>query len=318
MMAINEITDADIREYILGKSPAEKAERLDELSFFDEYSGRIGAVERELIDGYVTENLSRDERSAFEANYLTSSIRRERVRFAETLSKYLAEPHPATIQIPEKSSFFDLLRQRFFVLQFGAAAVVLLLMGTFAWIVFRDRSPSEIAQNSPTGPISQIPSVADDREPEAAPVESPTAGDAAPVVEPRLIPDRPVTVRTPRPSKPKETPTNLAIFVLTPALRSSSFQTIDIPPGTVSAEFRLRLETEDSGPVTVEVLDMRTGSRIWSSQKVSPRKGKSGSTASIRVPARAVKAGEYQITLSQPAMNNELEKVGDYFFRVAP
>jgi hypothetical protein len=70
MMAINEITDAEIREYILGKSPAEMAERLDELSFSDEYSELIGAVERELIDCYVSKSLNPDERLAFESNYL--------------------------------------------------------------------------------------------------------------------------------------------------------------------------------------------------------------------------------------------------------
>ena len=318
MMAINEITDADIREYILGKSSAEKTEQLDELSFFDEYSDRISAAERELVDEYVNKSLSAAETLAFESHYLTSGIRRERVRFAGTLAKYSAELQPATVRKTEKASFFDLLRQRFFVLQLGAAAIVLILISIFAWVIFRDRSPAEIAQNSPTDPIAQVPSASDDGEPDPPPLQSSTAGNAAPVVEPRVIPDRPVTVPTPRPSRPKERPTNLAIFVLTPALRSASFQTIDIPSGNSSAEFRLRLETEDSGPIAAEIVDVRTQSKVWSSQKVTNQKGRSGSTASIQVPTRALKAGEYRITLSRATEDNGPEKVGDYFFRVAP
>jgi hypothetical protein len=317
MMAINEITDAEIREYILGKGPAEKAERLDELSFFDEYTERIGAMERELVDDYVSENLNPGERLAFESHYLSSPIRRERVRFASALAKYSDEPHPAAGQISEKASIFDLFRQRFFVLQLGAAALLLVLIGTFAWVVFRERTP-EIAQNAPADPVQPAPSVPENTIPPSSPAESPTAADAAPVIAPRVIPERPVISSTPRPSKPKEAPPSLATFVLTPALRSPSFQTIEIPSGANTAEFRLLLEVEDADPIAAEVVDMRTQSRIWSSQKVSPRKGRSGSTASIQVPAQAFKAGEYRITLSRSTKDKDPEKIGDYFFRVSP
>ncbi len=317
MMAINEITDADIREYLLGKSSAEKAERLDELSFSDEYSELIGAVERELIDCYVSKGLTPDERLAFESNYLTSPIRREKVRFAEALERYSGELHPATVQTQEKASFFDLFRQRFFVMQFGAAAILLLLIGTFAWSIFRGRSP-EIAQIAPADSISQTASNTGNAEPQTAPAESAAVPDAGPVVDPVTPPSRPVIVPTPRPAKPKETPSGLAIFVLTPALRSSSYQTIVIPSRTITAEFQLRLETEDLGPVAAEIVNVRTQSRIWSSHRVSTRKGTSGSTANIRVPAQAFNAGEYRITLSRSTKEDGPEKVGDYFFRVAP
>ena len=318
-MAINKISDAEIREYILGQSRDDKKERLDELSFFDEYSERFGAVEREIIDDYLTGNLSSDEKLAFESHYLSSPSRREKLDFARALAAYTKQQSPVVQVTSNEGSIFEVFRAWRLTFQFGAVALVILL-GIAGWLAFRISPPAEIAQSSSTDldPYEHANTVLVTP---TAPLPSPTATMApaeTPANENQAIRPRPVVNATPRPRKPIERGTSVASFLLAPALRSSSFQELKMPTGTATAELRLQLETEEAGPVSVEIVDLRGRSRVWPVQKLSPRKGGAGSVVSFRIPARVLGPGEYQISVSRSETDYGPEKIGDYFFRVAP
>ena len=315
-MALNEITDADIREYILGQSPPDKSDRLDELSFDDEHSGRIGAVEREIIDDYVRGGLDPDERSAFESNYLSSPLRRERVQFSRDFAKFADRSKPVAEPTPAKQSIFDIFRQRMFVLQFGAVAM-LLIVGAAAWLALRD-APPNVALNEPIDEAS--PGTGTEYLQSPTP-EPPVAHNVdVPHTSPSNVtetPKRPTTAPTPAPEQKAEPP-RLVAFVLTPALRSSSFQQVKVPSGVTTVELQLRLETDGSGPLAAEVIDLREGKSVWSGKNVSARSGRDGSIASIRIPVRVLKMGEHQVSISQTTKDGKSEKIGDYFFKIAP
>jgi hypothetical protein len=81
----NELTPADrhMVSYLLGLLPENEAERLDEASVVDgEVASRLRGIEDDLIDAYVTETLDQNTRDHFEAFYLKSPRRREKVTFA--------------------------------------------------------------------------------------------------------------------------------------------------------------------------------------------------------------------------------------------
>jgi hypothetical protein len=70
-------------EYLLGALPPGETERLDELSVTDdEFAERLQAVENDLVDAYVRGELTGQMLSHFQAFYLASPRRREKVQFA--------------------------------------------------------------------------------------------------------------------------------------------------------------------------------------------------------------------------------------------
>jgi len=78
------ISDEKLVNYLLGLLPEDEAECLDEASIVDDdVAAQLCAVENDLVDAYVMETLDHDTRARFESCYLTSSRRREKVKFAK-------------------------------------------------------------------------------------------------------------------------------------------------------------------------------------------------------------------------------------------
>src|SRR5215204_2182861 len=128
-MAINDFSDADIREYLLGQADPEMTEQLDEHSFTDECAERIGTVEHDLIDEYLAGSLPTGETRPFESHYLSSPLRREKVEFARTLAKYAERSRPITAAGRDAGgSFWDGLRNWRMAFQFGMVVGGLLLV----------------------------------------------------------------------------------------------------------------------------------------------------------------------------------------------
>ncbi len=80
-----------LMQYLLGGLSEMQVEEFDELSIIDdEFASQLGEVENDLIDAYVQGTLSGQERAQFEARYLTSPRRREKVKFAQSLQTFAA------------------------------------------------------------------------------------------------------------------------------------------------------------------------------------------------------------------------------------
>jgi hypothetical protein len=78
-----------VTQYLLGALPEEEAERLDELCFTDDrFAEALSAAENELVDAYVRGELAGADLARFKSYYLASSLRREKVEFAEALFLY--------------------------------------------------------------------------------------------------------------------------------------------------------------------------------------------------------------------------------------
>jgi hypothetical protein len=77
--------DGLVTGYLLGFLSPEEMERCDERSIADEeFAWRLSAVENDLVDAYVRDELSGETLDRFRSAYLASPRGREKVAFAET------------------------------------------------------------------------------------------------------------------------------------------------------------------------------------------------------------------------------------------
>jgi len=79
-----------MRQYLLGKLPPERLTPLEErlLSNGDFYE-QLLMTEDDLVDDYLADRLSGPERERFEAHFMISPERRQKVRFGKALRRYI-------------------------------------------------------------------------------------------------------------------------------------------------------------------------------------------------------------------------------------
>lgn len=91
-MAIGPPSDAALVRYLLGQAEREDEERFDQLSVIDAaFAERLRAIEHDLADAYVREELSPSDRERWKARYLASQHGRDDLALAEALAARDAE-----------------------------------------------------------------------------------------------------------------------------------------------------------------------------------------------------------------------------------
>lgn len=91
-MLTNEKAQEDLRLWLLGLLPEEESRSLEERLITDsELYGELFIVEEELIDAYIADRLSDDERAAFESYFMNSPERQEQFRIANALRVYIGD-----------------------------------------------------------------------------------------------------------------------------------------------------------------------------------------------------------------------------------
>ncbi|HKG79712.1 MAG TPA: hypothetical protein VKA78_09845, partial [Pyrinomonadaceae bacterium] len=95
-MAAEPNSERVIARYLLGELPEEQQVEIEDRAFADkDYLASITAVENDLIDEYVREELSETDRRKFENRFLASTERRKRVEFARALANMAFEAKAA-------------------------------------------------------------------------------------------------------------------------------------------------------------------------------------------------------------------------------
>jgi hypothetical protein len=149
----NHVEDQAVVQYLLGAAPQEQTELLDRLSVCDDdFARRLAAVEDDLVDAYVRGELPGDTLERFRSFYLSSPLRREKVRFAEALLPLADRPAPVAV-VPARRftiSFPRLL----------AAAACLVLAAGLYWTFVSSRPAPRVQPNlavAPQAPVSPAP-----------------------------------------------------------------------------------------------------------------------------------------------------------------
>lgn len=143
------MTDERIIAYLLEELPEEDSKRFEEECFAQEsWPDQLSLVEDDLIDGYLRNDLTPEQRRRFEQNYLTTPARQERVRAAAVLMRYADECKAGdrpTVVPPSPQGWLERLRAFWrgqgLAPRFAAALVVSVVVCGALWLLLSDRRP---------------------------------------------------------------------------------------------------------------------------------------------------------------------------------
>ena len=156
-----ETTQEKIRDYLLGRMPEEELAALDELLVTDgQFYEELLIVEDELIDEYLSNELSPDERKSFETYFLLTPQRREQLHFANTFHNYLIskesesesdhsaeefQTHSADVPKPppKKAWYSSFLPIKNPALAYSFMAAMVLIVVGLSWLALRNPATPE-------------------------------------------------------------------------------------------------------------------------------------------------------------------------------
>jgi len=309
-------SDKLIVRYLLGELPEEQQIEIEDRAFQDkEYLAAITAVENDLIDEYVREELSETERRKFEARFLASAERRKRVEFAKALAKVTAkEAVPKRAEVtPAASSWRDSLEAFIRGLnpvgKFAFAAIVLLMLLGGAWLVtetlrLRSQNERQAAQQQQEAERRPSEEVTAQVSPEKQQPER--SGEASP--QPGETPDGTHPARKPV----------IASLTLLPGVSRGGGEKPKLVLPENAQLVRLQIGIDPEEPYKSFTAELRTaaGHQIWTRGNLPARERRGGRAVPLTLPANLLKPGEYELKLSGVAQGGRTEDVGFYYFDV--
>ncbi len=329
MREMEAINEQQVRRFLLGdRSEEERAETEERFFKEDPFYRQILAVQEELADDYVRNNLSLTERAQFKKYFLQSSLRRERVKFATAFDKALERNRsqreiPIVTQTPWQSliSFFNPINSR---LAAGAVAASLLLVAGTIWLVIEYRRLSHEVQVASLDQKSLLEralnrEVEGEQREEALEKEIAALRAAGKQMETEIqqkqneLEELKRIRRSERPSDSR--PSALAAFILTPGLTRGvdEPEKLIIPPATRTIHLQLDRETDDDYKSYVVEVRTTRGNMIWGRSGLKMQRTGYGFAVFVSIPRELLSPGEYELVL-KGAAPNRLEAVGYYYF----
>lgn len=342
--------------YLLGSLPEADAERFDELSFTDDdFANALKNAENDLTDKYVRGELSGATLERFQAHYLASPLRRQKVEFAEALQTHTAKhfaPAKENSTIAEtksKRTFGETLAGMFTIprpsLQWGfaLAALALVFFGGWLWQE-NSRLRTEISQANENrekllnreselaGREKQLQDEVANQRVAGADTEK----ELAQIREERAQLEQQLKKQTQEKQRltdqqkfneqqrvaqntpPKNSPLGgIAAFILAPSLRGGSrIQTVSIPARTATVAAALELEADEYTTYRAILQNPADNRILWQSGVLKSKTVGGNKRLSVGFPAKLLKSEIYSIEVSGISADGEAEIISDYSFRV--
>jgi hypothetical protein len=277
MTAISE--SARARRYLLGEASEEECAVLEQ-EYFErqEVLDRIAAAEDELIEDYLAGQLTTADRARFERSYLSAPQHRVRV---ETVRRLIEQGARASMVGPQRMPAAWPKRIMRSGPWLALAASILVVASVAFWMLPFGGPPADVARNRTTQPAPAPP-------PERA---------------------------TPAPST---IPSVFALAVSPVAVRGASDSPAAvIPAGTDLVAIRLQRDGENRN-ITARRASIHTvgGREAWQGPVAAAPEALPGVAASIEVPAAAIPADDYLITLFGSDQRGVETEWAQYFLRV--
>ena len=327
--------EAILRRFLLGELDAEQQAEVEERLFTDaDFFNLYRAAEDELTDEYLYGDLEPGERERFETAFLTTPERRESLRAAAALQKYILN-HAADSPVAETAvgeswprrwitSAGSLLRARRPALQFSLAAVALLLLtaGTLVFIrssLWRS-APAPIARReepSPTPPqLAQTPT--DTESP-----QSQNNNDSGPLVTPSPSQgdkSKPAE-EGPKPPPHVRRASSLVYAILLPpsgqVRGGGDAYKVTLPARSTFVDLQLPLIEEGGRRSYQATLETDEGKRIKTWTGLTAVESKHGQSVVVRVTQKLLGQQTYRINLKGASPDGTLQIVNTFRFQVA-
>ncbi len=327
-MAIEPNNETLIARYLLGELPEEQQVEIEDRAFQDkDYLASITAVENDLIDEYVRNELSETDRRKFEDRFLASAERRKRVEFAKALTRIVPEyafkqktalAPPAVSWRESLEAFFRSLNP---VAKFAMAAVILLVLVGGAWLVtetLRLRSQfttlqaeNQSRQNERQALEQQVELQRRRNEELAARLnEEKQQREQSDESLRQLSETRDATSPPARPV--------VASLTLLPGISRGAGDKPTLALTSDARLVRLQIGVEPEEQYKSFAVDLRTvaGQRIWNRENLTARNRGGARAIGLTLPATVLKPGEYELSLRGVTEGGRSEDVGFYYFNV--
>lgn len=309
-----------IARYLLGDLPEEEQVAIEDRAFSDqEYLALVTAVENDLIDEYVRQELSATERQQFETRFLASTERRQRVEFAKALARV---PEQTVVSERAKWSWRDSLYALISGLnpaaKFAAVAVMLLLLVGGAWLLtatlrLRSQLTQLQAQSEELQKELQQQIEAERRRSEqlnAGLREEKQQREQTEESLRQLSETGDASTPPPRPV--------IASLTLLPGLSRGGNDKSSLILADDTRLVRLQIGIDPDEPYKAFSVELRTaaGRQVWTRENLSARTRGRARAVSLTLPAAALKPGDYELRLSGRPEGGGSEDIGFYYFDV--
>ncbi len=270
--------------------------------------------EHNLLEAYLAERLSAEERAAVEAHYFSCEICLERLEtaegFREGMRRVAAEDLAQAVAVRAQLGFLAGLaalsrRQRLAL----AGALLLVAALPAGWLLERNRRLEHQLAEAADGAEEQRRAL----EARLLSLEQAGADDRQRLTE-ELARERQAHATTPELTAPQ---INVPLFVLA-AVRSDEsagrepVNQLPLSSGTTSVILAAELATVDF-PAYRAHLRTADGREVWQAQGLEPD---SRDTLVLLLPAAMLQPGTYRLTVEGAQTNNKVSPVAAYEFRV--
>lgn len=308
------IQEKKLMHYLLGElSEAERAE-LEDLYLVDQdFFDRLLAAEDDLIDDYVQGRLSKKESRLFEENFLTSPERRDRVRAARALSRFVEANQVARAKASLPARMLSYFKVGSTAMRFAvSAAMLVLVVGVAAMWIELGRMRSQLGEVQ-SGQIAQL------RREDSLKQELDEQKRTSKQLDEQLRSERSERGRLQQEvAKLREPHAEVFSEVLgfgvierpRGGFPEESRKTIVVPKRAELVRLRLDL-LKDEYPGYLVILENEAGQEVWRAA-VSASKSAKGAAVVIRIPSRVLEGGKYNLVLSGSNEAKTFETISDY------
>ena len=333
-----------LRSYLLGALPEADTETCDELSFTDDtFVTRLQAVEDDLIDSYLQNELSGSERAQFQSYYLASPRRQEKVKFAQSLQSFakrqvlapaasFAPAEPVRKIASETTSWKDSLRNLFalpnLTMQWGMAAAALLLLLAGGWLLIETQrlrgqmNASQAEQAALQQRERELQSQLEQQHTTSTKTVEQLNEELKRTQQQleQLKQQQELAAQQAKTRPPVDLPAglpNLLHVELTPQTRGVG-KTVEltIPAHTDYAVLQLVTPEDDFQSYQAEVLTQADEKLRWKSGKLKARTSGTSRVIDLSVRAKLLPPGSYVVKLNGIAANGQAEELRKYSFKV--
>lgn len=325
-MSANLNNEKLIAQYLLGELPEEQQVEIEDRAFADkEYLASITAVENDLIDEYVRDEMSETQRRRFESRFLASAERRKRVAFAKAFAGVTSAapvvataPRPVVAQkaVSWRESLEAYIRGLVPIPRFAmGVAMVVLLGGSISLLSEMLRLRSQITHLQAENQSRQN-EMQRQFESERRRSEELTAR-LNQEKQQREQTDESLRQLSETPETPAPKPI-IASLILLPGISRGAGDKPRLVLPSDARLVRLNIGIEPEEPYKTYAVELRTvsGRAVWNRENLTARDRRGARAIGLTVPATAVKPGEYELRLKGVTDGGATEDVGFYYFTV--
>ena len=316
-----------IERYLLGDLSEEQQIEIEDRAFEDpELVATITAVENDLIDEYVREDLSEADRRKFESRFLASASRRQRLEFAKAFvkvgaravapEKTLTQPSPAWSWRESLYAFISGLNP---ATRFATVAVMLLILIGAAWLLLQSiqmrrqltqlQAENQTRENARRTLEQQIEAEHKrNEELNARRNQENQQREQSNQSPPQLN-----QTEEPTPARPV-----IASLTLLPGISRGGGAKPNLVLTDDTRQVRLNVGIDPEEQYKIFTAELRTvaGNQVWSSRNLTAKSRGKARAVGLTLPASVLKSGEYELRLSGLKEGGGSEDVGFYYFGV--